>query len=469
MGLGLRPDLVLEKVETEGHVLLRKREPARQPKPTFRLHPIQAMILALFDGRRTPQEVTEIVAGVFDRPDLAERIVEMVLDRYRQFLLERGPGDPPAEVLDPSEFVFPSGDGFRDIREAAPSALMWIVTECCNRQCLYCYKDAAFVSDGRANDLALPFERMAELIAEAADIGVTCMVLSGGEPFLRPDLIDLIRLMVEHRLEVIPITKHRITGDRMRALAATGLRHLHVSLDSHRAPMVELLTKTAGAFDQIMDTVRSAVEHGLRVVLRPVLTSYNVRDFVGLIELVYGFGVREILADIYGESCGRHDPAFLISPQDYRWLRQAHQGLAERFPDAEIRFKFDKGEVSDPKIGRGCVEGARGMTFLPDGKVTKCEHWRFGDDLTYGDLSIQSIMEAWQSDRIAELSWATRDAYAGTLCHGCPKFDACNFKRGRCSLSAMLEYQSAFAPDVYCPIGAFGKRPAREVSHAARA
>jgi radical SAM protein with 4Fe4S-binding SPASM domain len=469
MGLGLRPDLILEKVELEGHVLLRKREPALPPKPTFRLHPIQAMILALFDGRRSPEEVCEIVAAVFEQSDTAKRLVEVVLDRYRQFLLERGPGDPPADVPDPSEFVFPAGDGFRDIREPAPTALMWIVTECCNKRCRYCYKDAAFVSDGRATDLGLPFQRMTELIAEAADIGVTAMVLSGGEPFLRPDLIDLIGVMVEHRLDVVPITKDRITGDRMRALAATGLKHLHVSLDSHRAPVVDFLTKIPGAFDQIVDTIKSAVEHGLPVVLRPVLTSYNVRDFAALVELVYALGVREILADIYGESCGRHDQTFLIAAEDYCWLRQAHQDLTERFPDAEIKFKFDKGPPADAKIGRGCVEGARGMTFLPNGKVTKCEHWRVGDELSYGDLRTQSIMEAWQSDRIAALNWAAKDCYAGTVCHRCPKFDACNLKRGRCSLSAMLEYQSAFAPDVYCPIGAFGKRPAQEVSHAASA
>jgi radical SAM protein with 4Fe4S-binding SPASM domain len=423
------------------------------------------MVLALFDGTRSVEEIAGIVAAVFDRAiDEARRLLDSISRRYRQFLVE-GEVDGAHPSADPADLVFSTRYDFRGIREPAPMALLWVVTECCNKRCRYCYKDAQFVADDCATDLALSAARVAELIAEASEIGVTTMVLSGGEPFLRPDLIDLIAVMVDHGIEVVPITKARITGDRMKALVRSGAQSLHVSLDSHRPETVDLLTGVPGAFDQIVATLRAAADHGLPVVLRPVLTSFNVRDFEGLVELASELKVAEILVDLYGESCGRHDPIFEVSTEDYRWLRRTCVELAERFPRTLTQFKFDRPLQAADAVGRGCVEGSRGMTILPDGKVTKCEHWRFGEELTYGDLRTQSIMEAWESDRIAQINSAPREAYAGTVCGRCKKLADCNRLRGRCSLTAMLEYHTPFAPDAYCPIGAFEKRS----SHAADA
>jgi MoaA/NifB/PqqE/SkfB family radical SAM enzyme len=415
------------------------------------------MVLALFDGTRSAEDIAGIVAAVFDRTiDEARNLLDSVSKRYCQFLVE-GQANGANANADPVELVFPTQYDFRDIREPAPMALLWVVTECCNKKCSYCYKDAQFVSDDCATDLALPAARVAELIAEAAEIGVTTWVLSGGEPFLRPDLIDLIRDMVDHGIEVVPITKARISGERMKALVRSGVQSLHVSLDSHRPETVDRLTGIPGAFDQIVATLRAAAHHGLPVVLRPVLTSFNVRDFEGLMELASELKVAEVLVDLYGESCGRHDPSFEVSPEDYRWLRQTSVELAGRFQQTRTEFKFDRPALIAEKAGRGCVEGSRGMTFLPDGKVTKCEHWRFGEELTYGDLRTQSIMEVWESDRIARINRAPVEAYAGTVCGRCKKLMECNQRRGRCSLTAMLEYQTPFAPDAYCPIGAFKK------------
>lgn len=467
MGRILRPDMTLEKVEEEGYVLLRRRDGAERRGPAFRLHPVQGLIFALLDGQRRRDEVATIVAAVFDRsPEEAETIVGTVFDRYRQFLVEAPPGARREGVPEPEELLFPTDYDFTRIREAAPVAMLWVVTECCSKRCRYCYKDATFIGDGPATDLALGFERMRQLLAEAADIGVGSLVLSGGEPFLRPDLIDLISVAVELGIEVIPITKARLVGETMERLAATGLERLHVSLDSHRPEMVDFLTGVDGAFDDITATLGAAAEHGVRAVLRPVLTSFNVRHLVELVELADGLGVREYIIDIYGESCGRHEDVFYISDEDYRWLRDARDELAERYPDAGLELKFEKPEIFDKVgVGRGCVEGAKGLTFLPDGRVTKCEHWRFGDELTYGDLRTQSILEVWESEALQRINGAPQASFAGTPCYRCKRFEACSEHRGRCALSALLEHGTYRAPDVYCPIGAFERRSQEDRRH----
>lgn len=470
MGFILRPDMELVAREEEGCAVLAKRQAGDRPSPVFRLHPLQGLVLSLLDGERSRDELVEIFENVFERPgEQAALVVDQVFDRYRQFLVAPNGASPAEPGPDPAAFLFSTSRDFTAIREPAPVGMLWVVTECCTKRCRYCYKDAEFVAEGCATDLALSFERVAELVTEAAEIGVTSVVLSGGEPFLRPDLVDIIGLLVGHGIEVIPITKQRIVGERMRALAATGLERLHVSLDSHRPETVDFLTGVPGSFEQITDTLRAAVEHGVRPVLRPVLTSYNIRHLEELVALTHALGVREYIIDIYGESCGRHEAIFGISAEDYAWLRRVHGELVERYPEAELGLKFDKPAAVDKPELRGCVEGAKGMTFLPDGQVTKCEHWRFGPELTYGDLKTQSILEVWNSEALAEINWADRDAFAASPCHRCKRLEECHYHRGRCSLTALLEYGTACAPDVHCPIGAHQRRAKEVKSHETRA
>lgn len=468
MGLTLRPDMTLEKRPHEGIAVLRRRDGRINGRanghavPDFRLHPLQAMVLALMDGRRSVEEVRGVAAGVLECPDThAAALVDGLTERFRQFLVEPegADGEDLTAALDPAEFLFATPHRVSEVRaarEEAPVALMWVVTELCNKKCRYCYKNALFVAAGGAADATLSLERVREIAAEAAAIGVHRVILTGGEPFLRPDLIEVIRELVERRLEVVPITKARISGERMKALAATGLEELHLSLDSHRPEVVDFLTGIPGAFEQLVETLVAAVENGLSVVLRPVMTSYTVRDLPGLVELACGLGVRKILVDTYGESCGRHEESLRLRPQDEVWLRRSEAEIAERFPEASIHFRSAL-PAAAVGAGRGCAEGMRGLTFLPDGRVTKCEHWQRGQELTVGDLKTQSIMEVWESDALQRLLRPARGDFAGSPCFRCKKLDDCNELRGRCSLSALEKFGTLGAPDCYCPIGAFGK------------
>jgi uncharacterized radical SAM superfamily Fe-S cluster-containing enzyme len=210
----------LEPRKSDGYVALRRDDPRQPDSLVFRLHPYQGMTLALFDGRCTTDEVIDIVNSVIHRSrDSVRRLVATVMQRYRQFLVEARPETNGARArvpaIDPVECLFPTTFNFRYIRDAAPSALLWVVTEYCDKKCRYCFMNAIYTETNRTPDIDLPFSRMRELIEEAASIGVQRIVLSGGEPFLRSDLVDIIGLLVANRIDVIPITKHRIVGDRM--------------------------------------------------------------------------------------------------------------------------------------------------------------------------------------------------------------------------------------------------------------
>jgi radical SAM protein with 4Fe4S-binding SPASM domain len=466
MAWKLRSDMQLEPRPARGYVALRRKDAAEADPLVFPLHPYHGMAMALFDGRRTTDDVIDIIDGVIDRSrESAGHLVEVLLRRYRQFFVDVDPADANgvngangsngAAAVDPAACIFPSSYNFRQLREAAPSALLWVVTEFCDKKCRYCFMNAIYTDSlERPPDIGLPYERVCQLIEEAAAIGVNKVILSGGEPFLRPDLIEIIAKLVEHHIEVVPITKHRITGDRMRRLAATGLRDLHVSLDSPNPAMVADLTGVPSAFDDMIETIRGAVAHGIDVTLRPTLTNQNARDFEGIIALGLELGVKDILIGKYGDACGRHEDELSLDSESKRFLKNTWPVIKARYRDAPMKIEFDEA-AGHGRRDEGCVEGLRGLTLLPNGVATKCEHWRFDDQLVFGDLRRQSLLEVWHSDRLRAINFPEREAYAGTICYHCKNLSHCDYVRGRCSMSALKEYGTPYGPDIHCPIGAF--------------
>ncbi|MEO1083479.1 MAG: radical SAM protein [Acidobacteriota bacterium] len=469
MALSLRSDMCLEPRPEDGYVALFSRFDEEGQRPTFRLHPYQGLALALHDGRRDDREIRTILASVLDRSaEDAESLMMALQRRFRQFMVDRHPGDIDTDALavddrELGDFLFATAADFRSKREAAPSALFWVVTEYCDKKCRYCYMNAIFTDDA-APDLDFNSQRVGEIIDEAAAIGVNRIILSGGEPFLRPDLIDLIGHMVAAGLDVVPITKSRIVGERMAALAATGLREIHISLDSHRRDVVDFMVGVPGSFDQMTDTIRAARRYDIDIVLRPLLTATNVRDLEGLLDFAAELGVARVMMDVYGNTCGRHDSALGLAPGDRAWLDERWPALEAKYADSPMRVYFDLPATSPGDEAAGCVEGLRGLTFLPDGRVTKCDHWRKDDRLVYGDLRTQSILDAWNGEALKRINFPEPEAYAGTICYHCKNLQTCDYVRGRCSMSSLIEYGKPTAPDTYCPIGAFERHLPNEAA-----
>ncbi|HDD69455.1 MAG TPA: hypothetical protein ENG61_03755, partial [Candidatus Korarchaeota archaeon] len=103
----------------------------------------------------------------------------------------------------------------------------------------------------------------------------------------------------------------------------------------------------------------------------------------------------------------------------------------------------------------GCGGITLGMIVLPDGKVTICERLGTNPDFIYGDLSKQSIVEAWNSDRIKEiLATFDRERFKGSPCYSCKEFDKCVGAGKLCYFRIVAVYggMKVGVPDPLCPM-----------------
>ncbi|RRS09900.1 radical SAM protein [Pseudoalteromonas sp. J010] len=451
----LKKDIQFVPREEEGLVVL-CRELPNGSKAEIRIHPIQAFIMVLFDGQNDKSKVAQVIAEVMSiEPQAAVDIVETLLNRFSLFFTDTPLSDTSLLSHNPEDFLFEGDDTLIvNRREDAPGAIVWVVTEDCNRKCKYCYKDAKFVADGFARDIAFPFERVTQVIDEAAMIGVNRLIFTGGEPLLRQDLPEVIGHTIDQNIIPIVITKMRVEGDMMARLVKAGLEELHVSLDSVVEAEVEKLVGVEGALDDMLVTINACCENGIKVVLRPVMTAINVDNLEQLISQTYAMGVREFVIDVYGKTCGRHEPSFMLSDEQEAQLKVTVKSLKERYTQAKFGFNFDLREATETK---GCMEGLKGITVQPNGLCVKCEHIPPGPHNTFGDLNESGLLDIWISEKMKEIVIPSRKFFKGTSCYKCDLFRNCNYVRGRCTVTAKGKFGTIHAPDLYCPIGEFHK------------
>jgi cyclic pyranopterin phosphate synthase len=134
----------------------------------------------------------------------------------------------------------------------------------------------------------LTFEETARLVDSFTELGVTKVRLTGGEPLLRKDVANLVRMLSENSfLEDLALTTNGLLlGENAQALFDAGLHRVTVSLDTLRPKRFEALTRNK-SLDRVLRGMERAREVGFRELKidSVILRGTNEDELIDLIEL----------------------------------------------------------------------------------------------------------------------------------------------------------------------------------------
>lgn len=356
----------------------------------------------------------------------------------------------------------------------APFQVVWNITRSCNLKCRHCYENAGT----RARD-ELTTQEVKRGIDVLADAGVLILAFSGGEPTLRPDILELIKHCANKGMYPAIATNAMAFAQRKKVqeFKKAGLQFVQISLDGANPETHDSFRGVPGAFDKTVQGIKNCVAEGLFVEVATTATKHNIDEIPALIDfaaklganwfMLYNFiptgrGTDIVNSDLSPDErenvlrhCWNRMKAGGVSvlstaPQFARVAQEmTAQGFQESDDAVVVPTHFYNPELSGQLrqladfIG-GCGAGRFYMCLEPNGDMYPCVFFPHVEALKVGNLLKDDFEHTW---RHSKLFWKIRDK--NNLKENCR---SCNYRYtcGGCRARAYNYFNDILAPDPGC-------------------
>ncbi|MCW5664745.1 MAG: heme d1 biosynthesis radical SAM protein NirJ [Piscinibacter sp.] len=167
--------------------------------------------------------------------------------------------------------------------------VIWNLIRRCNLTCKHCYAFSADHEYAGELNTGEVFTVMDDLKA----FKVPVLILSGGEPLLRPDLFEIAARARAMGFYVGLSTNGTLIDEPMAdRVAAAGFDYVGISLDGLRATH-DRFRRLEGAFDRSLAALRHLRARGVRLGLRYTMTALNAHDLTPLLALMRDEGIQK--------------------------------------------------------------------------------------------------------------------------------------------------------------------------------
>ncbi len=339
--------------------------------------------------------------------------------------------------------------------EGRPQIVSWNVTQACNLRCLHCYLGAA---KRAARELST--EEGLSLINGLAALGTELLILTGGEPLLRRDLLTLARHASGCGLMVVVGTNGTLLdASAARALTESGVRGVGISVDSLDPEKHDAFRGAKGAWKKALHAIDVCLAEGLEVALQTSVLPMNHEEVPRIAAFAREKGVRAFNA--YFLVCtGRGEKLTDVTPQQHEALLDELIAVQERYSGERDRFmvrakcaphikrlacerlrRGDIGAVAAVMLlaGAGCPAGRSYLRIGPEGDVTPCPYL----PVALGNVRRQALREIWQQ---AEPLQKLRRLELRGRCGACEFREQC----GGCRARALAASGDLFGEDPWC-------------------
>jgi radical SAM protein len=171
-----------------------------------------------------------------------------------------------------------------------PFIVIWEMTQACPLACRHCRATAR----PARHPGELSTAQALDLMAQVAEFGAPppVFVLTGGDPFQRPDLFELVRHGTGLGLPVAvsPSGTPTLTADALIRLREAGARAISLSLDGSTARVHDQFRGVDGVYEWTLDAWRAATGLGLKVQINTTVAGHNLTDLADIAALVHRLG-----------------------------------------------------------------------------------------------------------------------------------------------------------------------------------
>jgi AdoMet-dependent heme synthase len=215
--------------------------------------------------------------------------------------------------------------------EDRPFIAIWEMTQACELVCAHC---RACAQPARDRD-ELTTEEARRLLDRFAEVGVPLVVLTGGDPAMRPDLVELVAHGHTRglRMGLTPSATPRVTRTLVEAVAEAGLSRLAVSIDGADAATHDAFRGVAGSYAHALRILEDARNAGLSTQINTTVHDGSIGQLAAIAELVKKQG-SELWSVFFIVPTGRAAARMMPDPERVEATLHELADIADRQPFA---------------------------------------------------------------------------------------------------------------------------------------
>jgi heme b synthase len=316
--------------------------------------------------------------------------------------------------------------------------IAWELTRGCNLACVHCRASA-----GRGPYPGeLSTQECLRVMDEIASVSKPVIILTGGEPLLRPDIFDLARYGTDKGFRMVMATNGTLmTEETVQKMKASGIQRISVSLDGPSSETHDAFRKVKGAFERSLKGIELAKKGGLEFQINTTITQMNLHLIADILKLAVNLGaVAHHIFLLVPTGRGKELQDQEISPLDYEKTLNWFYEQRERVPlqlkatcaphyyrILRQRAKKEGKKITPKEYGldamtRGCLGGISFCFLSHVGQVQPCGYL----ELDCGNVRKQPFKDIWENSPVF-LNLRNTDGYKGKcgiceyrkVCGGC--------------------------------------------------
>lgn len=339
-----------------------------------------------------------------------------------------------------------------------PKWLAWESTQRCNLSCVHCRCS----SDMQAAEGDFSTEEAFKLIDDICEVSQPVMVLSGGEPLMRPDIFEIAEYGTSKGLRMCMATNGTLITDEVCAkMLKADIKMVSLSLDGSTADIHDDFRSCPGAFEGTLRGAETLKRNGIKFLVNSSFTKRNQHDIAGTFKLAKSIGATAwYMFMIVPTGRGEEIMNELVSKEDYEEILSWHYEQEKHEDDILMRPtcaphyyrivpQMAKAEGVDFKRrsltfstggGKGCIAAQTICLIDCFGNLKPCSYFHS----SVGNVKQVKFKELWYNSKVFN---DLRDfsKYKGK-CGECEFINVC----GGCRARADAVYGDYMAEEPFC-------------------
>ncbi|QUH23538.1 GTP 3',8-cyclase MoaA [Methanobacterium alkalithermotolerans] len=250
------------------------------------------------------------------------------------------------------------------------------ITSRCNVKCLYCHHDGIMPQDNE-----MTAHEIFKIAQVARDIGIKKIRLSGGEPLIRKDIVEIVEKISTLEFKDVSITTNGTLMERYaQKLVDAGLKRVNVSLDTLNPDTYQFIT-SRNYLDSAKRGIKAAAQAGLDPVKvnMVVMKDINHQEIWDMFQFCKKNGaVLQLIELLKTESCP--DTEFIdkyhfeMNQLENELTNRADKVKTRAFMQDRKKYFVDDGEIEivKPMDNTEFCKNCTRLRITPDGKIKPC-------------------------------------------------------------------------------------------------